>query len=191
MKFAGLSLLLLAGCAATGGQAPVAVGTQPPARTSPVPDQGVAQAQFQAQRSTLRRIGYRNCDGFDIQLYAPRQVQGNGAGQALFMQARAYRAIGGGAVTLGIPGTAPRLQRQTASGWQDLPMTASAAARSETASAAQLAAGSVVMAPLSPTLGQVAPLAPGNYRLWLGPFSARQAGGSACSMSPVWQFSVS
>ncbi|AUH32266.1 hypothetical protein [Paracoccus tegillarcae] len=184
-----MAVALLAGCAATGGQAPSASMSQPPASTSPVPDMASAQAQFGAQRAGLRRIGYRNCNGFDIQLYAPQRVTASGAGQALFLQARSYRATGGN-VTLNVPGTASRLQRQTGAGWQDLPMRASAAGRSSGVSAAQLATGAVMSVPLVPALGQAGALPAGHYRLWLGPFSAQQAGGGACTMSPVWQFDI-
>lgn len=192
MRAAILGLVVLAGCAAPGGQgqAPVVAMSQPPAATSPVPDMAGAQAQFAAQRAGLRRIGYRNCNGFDLQLYAPQQVTPTGAGQSLFLRAQAYRAIGGGQFTLTVPGTAPRLQRQTSAGWQDLPMNASAASRSLAVPAAQLATGAVVSLPLAPALGQRAPLTPGRYRLWLGQFAAQQSGGSACAMQPVWLFDI-
>lgn len=185
---AASAALALAGCEAGTARAPV--GAAQGDSSTPLPDQQAKNAQFQAQRSVLRRIGYRNCNGFDIQLFAPQRLTADMAGQALYLRAKAYRATGGGAVTLTLPGNAARLQRQSGTGWQNLPMNAAAGASRSTASAGQLAAGSVATVSVSRAVGQSGPLAAGRYRLWLGAFTASQVGGSACSMSPVWQFSV-
>lgn len=175
---AALVLALLAGCAAVPqGGAPM------PAAASP--DTGQAQAALSAQRAGLRRIGYRNCDGYAIELFAPARIPAASAPQqSLFLRAYAYRA--GGPIRLDVPGAAARLQRQTGSGWQDLPRPAAQGGSSVPGSPA----GAVASASLAGQLGFVEPLIPGHYRVWLGRFSASRAGGSACAMTPVWQFDI-
>jgi hypothetical protein len=103
------------------------------------------------------------------------------AQQSLFLNAYAYR--GGGAIRLNLPGAAARLQQQTGSGWQEVPMVAAASGAS--------VSGTVAAVPLSQQLGATAALNPGHYRAWLGQFSASRAGGAACAITPVWQFDLS
>lgn len=179
---AALLLALLAGCgAAPQGGAPVA--------SAAAPGDGAAQAQaasaLSAQRAGLRRIGYRNCDGYAIELFAPARITAASASQqALFLRAYAYRA--GGAIRLDLPGAAPRLQQQTGSGWQDLPRPAALGGGAVTGGSS----GAVASASLPRQLGVTDPLNPGHYRAWLGRFSASRAGGAACAMTPVWQFDI-
>lgn len=176
---AGLAALALAGCAAAPG-GPVA----PVAGLSA--DQGQAQAAYAAARPGLRRIGYRNCDGYAIELFAPARVTAASAPQqSLFLRAYAYRA--GGAIRLSLPGAAPRLQQQAGTGWRDLPRPSALAGSGVTGSAT----GALAPAALPSQLGFVEPMTPGHYRAWLGQFSASRAGGSACAMAPVWQFDMS
>lgn len=172
-----LALALLSGCAAAVVQAP-------PAPVSPVTTQAptASAADFNTARPGLRRIGYRNCDGYAIELFAPaRPSAANTGQQALYLNASAYR--GGGAIRLTLPGVATRLQRQTGGGWQDLPMVAG--------SGAGTVGGPLAAVSLSGQLGQSIPLPAGHYRAWLGQFSASRAGGSACAITPVWQFDLS
>ncbi|TRW98238.1 hypothetical protein FNJ84_05515 [Paracoccus sp. M683] len=162
-----MALALLAGCAA-----PVVVQQAAPV-TGPM-----VSAAAMPDRASLRRIGYRNCDGYAMELLAPRQVSvASVAGQALYLRAYPYRA--GGAIQTRLPGVAARIQQQTGSGWRDLPVVAAGSGSTGGATASVSLAGQ---------LGQVAPQ-PGHYRLWLGQFSASR-GGATCSMSPVWQFDI-
>ena len=179
-RAAALSLALLAGCAAVpqGGA---------PTNAVPGADTGQAQAALTSQRAGLRRIGYRNCDGYAIELFAPARITAASApGQSLFLRAYAYRA--GGPIRLNLPGAATRLQRQTAAGWQDLPRQSALGGSAVTGSSS----GAVASASLPLQLGFVEPMNPGHYRAWLGQFSASRAGGGrACAMTPVWQFDIS
>lgn len=165
MPRALLALALLAGCAAPGGPAVTPAG--PVAAAANMPD-----------RASLRRIGYRNCNGYAMELFAPARVTtASVAGQALYLRAYPYR--GGGAIQTQLPGAATRVQQQAGSGWRDLPVVAAGSAS---------AGGSVASVPLAQQFGQVA-VQPGRYRLWLGSFSASR-GGAVCSINPVWQFDI-
>lgn len=172
MKAALLALILLAGCAATGTAPAVAPGAQPVGAAS-------AAADFAAARPGLRRIGYRNCDGYAVELFAPARVgRATIEGQSLFLRAYAYRA--GGAIRTRLPGAAARVQQRSGSGWRDLPLTVSGSGS---------IGGAFTSVPLVAQLGQGASLPPGRYRLWLGQFSASRDGAS-CAISPVWQFDI-
>ena len=172
---------MLAGCAAAPGAVVAPVATLPAAA-----GQGQAQSAYAAQRAGLRRIGYRNCDGYAIELFAPARISASSApGQSLFLRAYAYRA--GGAIRLNLPGAAPRLQQQAATGWRDLPRPSALAGSSVSGSAS----GAIASASLPQQLGITAPMTPGHYRAWLGQFSATRAGGASCAITPVWQFDIS
>ncbi|AUH63691.1 hypothetical protein [Paracoccus zhejiangensis] len=178
---ATFAALLLAGCAAAPGATVAPVGNVPIAA-----GQGQAQASYASQRAGLRRIGYRNCDGYAIELFAPARISAASAsGQSLFLRAYAYR--GGGPIRLSLPGAASRLQQQTASGWQELPRQSALAGSSVTGSTS----GAIASASLPQQLGFVEPMNPGHYRAWLGQFSATRAGGASCAITPVWQFDIS
>ena len=175
-----LALAFLSGCGAAVTQMPAISAT-----SQAVTAQGSAAASaadFRASRPGLRRIGYRNCDGYAIELFAPARLSAARANQqSLFLNAYAYR--GGGAVRLTLPGAATRLQRQTAGGWQDLPLAAATGGGS--------VGGPLAAVTLAQQLGQSAPLQPGRYRAWLGQFSASRAGGATCAIAPLWQFDLS
>lgn len=184
---AAFAVLLLAGCAGAATQGPggpAMTGSATTPAASAVANS--AAGPFNATRSQLRRIGYRNCNGYAMELFAPARITSASlAQQSLFLNAYAYRA--GGAIRLNLPGAASRLQAQTAGGWQDLPRAATLSGSSLTGSAS----AAVASAALPAQLGVTAPLNPGHYRAWLGQFSASRAGGAACAMTPVWHFDLS
>ncbi|HRM73852.1 MAG TPA: hypothetical protein PLI13_03965 [Paracoccus sp. (in: a-proteobacteria)] len=168
------AILLIAGCAAPTGQGPGA--TTAPASASASP----SAADFAAARPGLRRIGYRNCDGFAMELFAPaRMTMASVPGQALFLRAYAYR--GAGEIRTQLQSHPARLERQAGGQWQDLPVTAAAPG--------PVSGGNLAQVPLLQQLGQAGPLPPGHYRLWLGTFMASR-GAATCSMAPVWQFDL-
>lgn len=162
-------VLVLAGCAAPAVTPPVSL---PVAQPAPV----VAAAGPSALPTGvgLRRIGYRNCNGFDMQLFAP--MRPGAREDALLLRVVAYRGVGPARVTLS--GGPVRLQRASDAGWQTVALPPQRGAGAQ-----PLLSGGATAVPLRQLLGQW-PLAPGRYRLWLAPLSA----GPGCSMAPVWIF---
>lgn len=172
------AILLIAGCAAPTGQGPGATTASAPA--SAPASVSATVADFAAARPGLRRIGYRNCDGFAMELFAPaRMTMASVPGQALFLRAYAYR--GAGEIRTQLQSHPARLERQAGGQWQDLPVTAAAPG--------PVSGGNLAQVPLLQQLGQAGPLPPGHYRLWLGTFMASR-GAATCSMAPVWQFDL-
>ncbi len=168
--------LFLAGCA----ENPLGVTKVTEGKAETVVRTAGHRVAFEASRHDLRRIGYRNCNGYEIHLFAPRQVSSIDEGPSLFMTARAYR---GGAVTLNLPVDAQRLQRRVSGRWQDVPLP--------TRTGDQITGQDVVMLSLSRILGGGSgALSAGQYRLWFSQLSAEQAAGGYCAISPVWLFQI-
>ncbi|WP_374634627.1 hypothetical protein [Paracoccus sp. (in: a-proteobacteria)] len=187
----GLLCLLLAGCA-----------TQVPA-PEPVTGGGAGlrglDAQFQAERPTLRRVGYRNCDGYSMELLVPRQVARDPRGQGIWWQITPYPPARASSYQITVPEDFDmpgwRSQRRAGNGWQDL-VRVPAAHRRDTprhavVSAADLYPSLPIRLGLADAIGVPADqLTPGSYRVQASDFVVETASGGRCSMRPFWVFDI-
>ena len=156
------------------------------------------EAQFRAERPGLRRVGYRNCDGYAMELLVPRQVARDPRGQAIWWHITPYLPGRHGSYRLAVPedsGMAGwRLQRHAGTGWQDLPRPAAHrgdAPRQAVLSPAEIGASLPVRLDLAEAIGLApGPLSPGRYRLQAGEFTVATASGGRCSMRPFWDFDI-
>lgn len=184
--------LLLAGCVA-----------QPP---DPSPATGgggggsrALDAQFRAERPGLRRVGYRNCDGYSMELLVPRQVARDPRAQGIWWQITPYLPGRAGSYRVTVPEDFDmpgwRIQRRTENGWQLLER-ATAAHRRDTPrraefSAAELAPSLPIRLALSDAIGLPADrLTPGSYRIQAPDFTVETASGGRCAMRPFWVFDI-
>ena len=185
-----LMAVLLAGCTA---QAPVS----PPAGDAA----GIRaqQAQFRAERPTLRRVGYRNCDGYSMELLVPRQVARDPRGQGIWWQITPYPPRRAGSYQVSLPENYDmpgwRTQRRSGNGWQTLERQPAAdrrgAPRRAVFSAADLGPSLPVRLDLAAAIGAPGgPLSPGSYRVQAADFIVETDSGGRCAMRPFWVFDI-
>lgn len=183
--------LLLAGCA---GQVP---------GPAPVTGDGsglpASDAQFQAERPTLRRVGYRNCDGYAMELLVPRQVARDPRGQGIWWQITPYSPARAGSYQIMVPEDFDmagwRTQRRAGDGWQELERPTAAQRRDSprraVVSGAELGASLPIRLGLADAIGVPADqLTPGSYRVQAPDFVVETASGGRCSMRPFWVFDI-
>lgn len=190
-KLIAALILSLAGCAA-----PVGVVNVPPVPTAaperPAEAQGAARAAFAAARPGLRRIGYRNCSGFSMELFAPARVSRAGLeAQSFWWVLRSYAPGRHGNLRLTTPDTG-RLEARSGQGWQDMPRVRFARVDARSVPVGDLTGGAVIRLPMAELLGlspDAAP-APGSYRFWSDRFYAQGDLGPVCTMSPMWRFDL-
>ena len=188
---AWLLVALLAGCAT---QTQVAV----PGSTGGGATQATA-AQFRAERPALRRVGYRNCDGYAIELLVPRQIASDPRGQGIWWHVTPYLAGRHSAYRITVPDDfdAPgwRTERRAGDGWQMLARASAAQGRDTPRqavfSAADIGASLPIRQQLSDAIGVPADqLLPGSYRVQASDFTVETAAGGRCSMRPFWVFDL-
>lgn len=187
---AGLLVLMLAGCAAQVPMAPP--GPEAAAMRN-------SDAQFRAERPMLRRVGYRNCDGYSMELLVPRQVARDPRGQNIWWQITPYLPGRNSSYLISVPDDFDmpgwRTQRRAGNGWQALERSSAAHLRDTprriTFSAADLGSSLPIPQGLSDAIGVAADqLTPGSYRVQASDFIVETPSGGRCSMRPFWVFDV-
>ena len=185
-----LMALLLAGCAT---QAPV-----PPPAGDVAGIRG-PEAQFRAERPTLRRVGYRNCNGYSMELLVPRHVARDPRGQGIWWQITPYLPGRAGSYQISLPENFDmpgwRTQRRSGNGWLTLERPAAAdrrdAPRRVVFSAADLGPSLPIRLDLAAAIGVPAEqLSPGSYRVQAADFIVETASGGRCAMRPFWVFDI-
>lgn len=184
-------VLALSGCSAqvSGVTAPPVPATAParaPEAMAP------ARAAFAAARPGLRRIGYRNCSGFSMELFAPARVSRSGLEvQSFWWVLRSYQPARHGAVRLTTPDTG-RLEQRAGQGWQQMPRDRFASVDAVDVPVGDMLAGAVIRLPMASVMGlaQGSTPEPGSYRFWSERLYAQGDLGPVCNMSPMWQFDL-
>ena len=186
---AALLILMLAGCATQAPMPSVTGGADPRA----------SDAQFRAERPALRRVGYRNCDGYSMELLVPRQVARDPRGQGIWWQITPYQPGRASSYSVTVPEDFDmpgwRTERRAGNGWQVLERPAAAHLRDQPRravfSAASLGPSLPIRLGLAEAIGVPADqLSPGSYRVQASDFIVETASGGRCAMRPFWVFDV-
>lgn len=159
--------------------------------------QSVSDAQFRAARPGLRRVGYRNCDGYSVQLLVPRQVARDGGPQWLWWEITPYLAGANSSYRVTVPEDFRnwRTERRVDAGWQ-VQGRVTATDRRNTPrqlsfSAAEIGASRPVAQDLREAIGLGPdPLSPGSYRVQASDFIVETPSGGRCALRPFWVFDI-
>lgn len=198
MNLRALALpLLIAGCAAPAGlRDPGSAQTAQPARAEITgPD-----ADFRAERPGLRRIGYRNCDGFSMQMLVPPDPgAGDPRAQRVWWEIKVYQPGRHASYRIRLPedfdSPAWRSERRVGGTWQALPRPQAAHPRRDPVWVSLASDRVGASLPISHSVSDVTGLGadtlrPGTYRIQTAPFTVIVPGGQSCSMQPFWVFDI-
>lgn len=185
-----LILFLLAGCGAQVAVTPPLTGGT---------DLRAPDAQFHAERPGLRRVGYRNCDGYSMELLVPRQVARDPRGQGIWWRITPYLPGRNAGYQITVPDNASmpgwRTERRGGNGWQAMPRPTAAgtgvAPRRQVLTAAGIGASLPVRLDLAAVIGLPPDqLTPGSYRVQAPDFTVETPAGGRCAMRPFWVFDI-
>lgn len=198
MSWRALALLMLiAGCAAPAGlRNPGSTQTADPAGAGITgPD-----ADLRAERPGLRRIGYRNCDGFSMQMLVPQDPgAGDPRAQRVWWEINVYQPGRHASYRIRLPedfdGPAWRSERRVGGTWQALARAQAAHLRRDpvwvSLPSDRVGASLPIPRSVSDVTGLGADaLVPGTYRIQTAPFTVIVPGGQSCSMQPFWVFDI-
>lgn len=179
---------LVAGCAAPAAQRP-----------APAVD-AASTSQLAAERPGLRRVGYRNCEGFAMQMLVPQDVgQTDPRHQNVWWEITPYQPDRHASYRIRVPEDFDtpewRTERRAGTGWQMLERPQAAHPRLEalwtTLPAAQVGTSFAIarsvtdVTALGPEM-----LVPGTYRVQTAAFTVQVPNGQSCSMRPFWVFDI-
>ncbi len=174
-----------------------ACGTDGPSRGVETSAASPGQADFNAARPELRRVGFRDCNGVSMQLWVPRQVGAAADGQQIWWQIDQYGPGRYASLNLIAPtdfhAAAWRTQKLQGGRWGDIQRRSAAAEPDtrQTLSAGQLGRTWAMPLDLIGAIGVTPGIDPaGSYRVHSGSFVIGLPGGASCAMSPFWDFEI-
>ncbi|RCW86633.1 hypothetical protein [Paracoccus lutimaris] len=182
-----LLLLMLAGCAAQTPVPPPVSG----AANGAMPR--ASDAQFRAERPGLRRVGYRNCDGYSMQLLVPSHVARDPRMQNVWWEISPYLPGRHASYRILVPeaGAGWRIERRVGNGWQAMAPAGRGASTERAVTAGEMSGSLPVPLDLASVIGLPgAELLPGSYRVQSPPLSVQTLDGKTCSMRPFWVFEI-
>lgn len=190
-------LMLMAGCAAPAGMREPGTGQTTGATKT---ENAGFDADFRAERAGLRRIGYRNCDGFSMQMLVPRNIGTlDPRDQRVWWEINVYQRGRHASYRIRLPEDfdSPewRTERRTGNGWQAMRRPQAAHPRLDPVWVSLPPGLPGASFPISRSVTEVTGLGPdallpGTYRVQTAPFTIVVPDGQSCSMRPFWVFDI-